>query len=86
MRGILTEYAAYAPEPAIMEVPVGSVASAVNRNFVTVRETEPLSSVIETLLEKGAELAVVVDDGGKVRGTLDARDLLRIVWSKDEND
>ncbi len=86
MRGILTEYAAYAPEPAIMEVPVGSVASAVNRNFVTVRETEPLSSVIETLLEKGAELAVVVDDGGKVRGTLDAHDLLRIVWSKNEND
>jgi len=86
MRGVLTKYAAYAPEPAIMEAPLGAVASVLNRNFVTVRETEPLSAIIGTFLEKGAELAVVVDDGGEVRGTLDARDLLRIIWSKDEND
>ncbi|UCE27327.1 MAG: CBS domain-containing protein [Candidatus Coatesbacteria bacterium] len=86
MRSVLSEYAAYKPEPAVTEIPLGSVASAVNRNFVTVRETEQLSSVIKTFLEKGAELAVVVDDDGEVRGTLDARDLLRIIWSRDEND
>jgi CBS domain-containing protein len=86
MRERLTAYVAHVPEPEGFKTPVSSVASAISANFIQVTETEPLHSVVDALLEKGADLVIVVDKSGKIRGTLNARDLLRIIWSRREND
>jgi CBS domain-containing protein len=86
MREKLTEYAARVSEPVKFKTPAASVASAISRNFVKVLETEPLYSVVDALLEKGADLAIIVDNSGKIRGTLDAHDLLRMIWSGREDD
>jgi hypothetical protein len=86
IRERLTEYAAYVPEPAAFETPVRSVAAAINRNFIIVKETEHLSSLMDAFLNKGADVAIVVDRSGKIRGTLDAHDLLRMAWIYREDD
>lgn len=86
MRERLAEHVVRVAEPEGFKTPVSSVASAISRDFIQVTETEPLYSVVDALLEKGADLVIVVDKSGTIRGTLNARDLLRIIWSRREND
>ncbi|MGD8719047.1 MAG: CBS domain-containing protein [Candidatus Zixiibacteriota bacterium] len=61
---------------------LGSLAGFVDRNFLTVNVNDGPEELAEAFSNSNAEVAVVLDDGGAVVGTLRAADLLRFLWGK----
>jgi hypothetical protein len=60
----------------------GSLAGVVDRNFLEVNVNDGPEKVVEAFANSNAEVAVVVDDGGQVLGTVRAADMLRFLWGR----
>jgi hypothetical protein len=67
-----------APAPAAL----GSLAGVVDRSFLKVNVNDEPEKVVAAFAHSDAEVAVVVDDGGEVVGTVRAADLLRFMWGR----
>jgi hypothetical protein len=61
---------------------LGSLAGVVDRNFLEVNVNDEPEKVVEAFANSNAEVAVVVDDGGQVLGTVRAADMLRFLWGR----
>jgi hypothetical protein len=61
---------------------LGSLAGVVDRNFLEVNVNDEPEKVVEAFANSNAEVAVVVDGGGQVLGTVRAADMLRFLWGR----
>ncbi len=82
VRERLLEYQARVAAPLPAAATLASVAGAVDRTFLTVNVNDDAEKVAEAFAKSSAEVAVVVDDGGDVVGTVRAADLLRFLWGR----
>jgi len=60
----------------------GSLAGVVDRSFLKVNVNDDPEKVVAAFANSNAEVAVVVDDGGEVLGTVRAADMLRFLWGR----
>jgi len=83
IRERMTQYegrvAARAPVPA----GVASLAGVVDRYFLQVNVNDDPEAVVAAFANSNAEVAVVVDDDGRLVGTVRAADLLRFLWGRE---
>jgi len=78
VRQWLARFESGAAAPAA--VGAATLESIVDHNVVRVRAGDAPEKVVEALAASGADVAVVLDEGGAVVGTIKAADVLRVMW------